>query len=79
LASNAIGANRLNWNEEDTMNNERATSQSQDGRNRQSELQSQYGRIAISAVAAALPYGSETKTRCAETRKPDYAAAEARD
>lgn len=61
------------------MNNERATSQSQDSRKRQSELQSRYGRIAISAVVAALPYGSETKPSGVETKKTDYAAAEARD
>ena len=61
------------------MNNERATNQSLDGRKPQSELQSQYRRIAISAVVAALPYGGETKPTGAETKKRDYAAAEARD
>ena len=61
------------------MNNDRATNQSPDGRKSQSELQKQYGRIAISAVAAALPYGGETKLRDGETRKRAHAWAKARD
>jgi hypothetical protein len=54
------------------MNTTQATSQSPQVRKPQPELQSQYGRIAISAVVAALPYGGETK-------KPAYKAAKARD
>lgn len=61
------------------MNKERATNQSLDSRKPQSELQSQYRRIAISAVVAALPYGGETKSSGPETKKRDYAAVEARD
>lgn len=54
------------------MNTARATNQAPEGRKPQPELQSQYGRIAISALVAALPYGGEIK-------KPTYAADEARD
>jgi hypothetical protein len=54
------------------MNATQATKQSPQERKPQSELQSQYRRIAISAVVAALPYGGET-------RKSSDAAAEARD
>ena len=50
------------------MNNDRATNQSPDGRKSQSELQNRYGRIAISAVAAALPYGGESQA--AATARP---------
>jgi hypothetical protein len=54
------------------MNTVRATNQAPEGRKPQPELQSQYGRIAISAVVAALPYGTDTK-------KPAYKAVEGRD
>jgi len=54
------------------MNTTQATSQSPQGRKPQPELQSQYGRIAISAVVAALPYGTDAK-------KPAYKAPEGRD
>jgi hypothetical protein len=61
------------------MNNDRATNQSLDGRKSQSDLQNRYGRIAISAVAAALTCGGEAKPRDGETKKRDHAWAEARD
>lgn len=54
------------------MNKTQTATQSPQGRKPQSELQSQYGRIAISAVVAALPYGGET-------RKLTSGAGEARD
>ena len=55
------------------MNNDKATNQSLDGRKSQSDLQNRYGRIAISAVAAALTCGGEAKPRDAETKKRDHA------
>lgn len=61
------------------MNQQSATHRSQDSSNRQSDLQSQYGRIAISAVAAALPYGGVKESRREEPRKTHNATAEARD
>ena len=49
------------------MNTEQTTGQSSEGRQSevrksQTELQNRYGRIAISAVVAALPYGTDSKT-----------------
>ena len=52
------------------MNKEQTTYQSSEGRKAQTELQNRYGRIAISAVAAALPYGKDRK-------KSDESKAEA--
>lgn len=54
------------------MTNEETTYQSMEGRKSQAELQNRYGRIAISAVAAALPYGGERK-------KQESAEAETRN
>jgi hypothetical protein len=45
------------------MTNEETTYQSSEGRKSQTELQNRYGRIAISAVAAALPYGGDRKNQ----------------
>jgi hypothetical protein len=57
---------------EDTMNTAKASGQSPESRQTEANLDRQYGRIAISAVVAALPYRSETKNQA-------YAPVEARD
>ncbi|MET0279257.1 MAG: hypothetical protein ABW198_13085 [Pseudorhodoplanes sp.] len=49
------------------MNKEQAMNQSPEARKSQAELQNRYGRIALSAVAAALPYGADSK-KPAETK-----------
>ena len=49
------------------MTKEETTYQSSEGRKSQAELQKRYGRIAISAVAAALPYGAD----CKNPEQPD--------
>ncbi len=41
-------------------------SPSSDGRKPQIQLQDRYGRIAISAVLAALPYGKDSKSQSDE-------------
>jgi hypothetical protein len=52
---------------EETMNTEQTGYQSAEGRKSQTELQNRYGRIAISAVAAALSCGKDS-TKLAETK-----------
>jgi hypothetical protein len=52
---------------EETMNQEQTTAQSSEARKSQTELQNRYGRIAISAVAAALSCGKGGK-KPAETK-----------
>ncbi len=54
------------------MTKEQTTYQSSESRKSQAELQNRYGRIAISAVAAALPYGSDSK-------KPERSEPETRN
>ena len=49
------------------MNTEQTGYQSAEGRKSQAELQNRYGRIAISAVVAALSCGKES-TKPAETK-----------
>jgi hypothetical protein len=49
------------------MTQEQTTAQSSEGRKSQTELQNRYGRIAISAVAAALSCGKGAK-KPAETK-----------
>lgn len=44
------------------MNTDQTTYQSSESRKSQTELQNRYGRIAISAVVAALPYGKDKGT-----------------
>jgi hypothetical protein len=46
---------------EETMDTAQTTGQSSEGRKMQIELQNRYGRIAISAVAAALSCGKGAK------------------
>lgn len=49
------------------MNTEKTGTQSAEGRKSQTDLQNRYGRIAISAVAAALTCGKD-RTKPAETK-----------
>lgn len=54
------------------MNTAKASGPSLESRQTEASLDRRYGRIAISAVVAALPYRSETKNQA-------YAPVEARD
>ena len=48
---------------ENTMSTAQASRQSLESRQTEVSLDRQYGRIAISAVVAALPYGGEAKNQ----------------
>jgi hypothetical protein len=47
-----------------------STADTRDARGPEADLDRRYGRIAISALVAALPYGGESKTRTAESPDP---------
>ncbi len=55
------------------MNSAKASGQSLESRHPEADLDRRYGRIAISAVVAVLPYRSETK------KNEVYAPVEAHD
>ncbi len=59
------------------MNTERTTFQSSENRKAQTELQNRYGRIAISAVAAALSCGRDG-TKGAEAQNRDSRTADSK-